>query len=76
MQYAAAYNLRLFCLTSPVSFSCGSLVPWAFREDGHTLIKAVPRRSVYRRGTFVMCSGNCSTGHYRFPGKVPRKLPS
>ncbi len=27
-------HLRLFCLTSPVSFSCGNLVPWAFKEDG------------------------------------------
>ncbi len=25
-----AAALRLFCLTSPVSFSCGNLVPWAF----------------------------------------------
>ncbi|MBQ8137542.1 MAG: hypothetical protein IJ174_08930 [Clostridia bacterium] len=27
-------NLNLFCLTSPVSFSCGNLVPWAFKENG------------------------------------------
>ena len=27
-------GLRLFCLTSPVSFSCGNLVPWAFKENG------------------------------------------
>ena len=27
-------GLRLFCLTSPASFSCGNLVPWAFKEDG------------------------------------------
>ena len=30
----AGRGLRLFCLTSPVSFSCGNLVPWAFKEDG------------------------------------------
>ena len=30
----ARRGLRLFCLTSPASFSCGNLVPWAFKEDG------------------------------------------
>ena len=30
----AGRGLRVFCLTSPASFSCGNLVPWAFREDG------------------------------------------
>ena len=30
----AGRGLRLFCLTSPGSFSCGNLVPWAFKEDG------------------------------------------
>ena len=30
----AGRGLRLFCLTSPASFSCGNLVPWAFKEDG------------------------------------------
>ena len=30
----AGRGLRLFCLTSPVSFSCGNLVPWAFKENG------------------------------------------
>ena len=27
-------DLNLFCLTSPKSFSCGNLVPWAFKADG------------------------------------------
>ena len=27
-------GLRLFCLTSPASFSCANLVPWAFKEEG------------------------------------------
>ena len=31
-------HLRLFCLTSPVSFSCGNLVPWAFKEDGQVTL--------------------------------------
>ena len=30
----AGRGLRLFCLTSPASFSCGNLIPWAFKEDG------------------------------------------
>ena len=30
----AGRGLNLFCLTSPVSFSCGNLVPWAFKADG------------------------------------------
>lgn len=35
-------HLHLFCLTSPYSFSCGNLVPWAFKEDGQvTLIGRV-----------------------------------
>ena len=27
-------DLNVFCVTSPMSFSCGNLVPWAFKEDG------------------------------------------
>ena len=27
-------GLQLYCLTSPLSFSCGNLVPWAFKENG------------------------------------------
>jgi hypothetical protein len=27
-------GLNLFCLTSPQSFSCGNLVPWAFKANG------------------------------------------
>ena len=27
-------DLNLYCLISPNSFSCGNLVPWAFKEDG------------------------------------------
>ena len=30
----AGRGLRLFCLTSPFSFSCANLVPWAFKEEG------------------------------------------
>lgn len=30
----AGRGLNLCCLTSPVSFSCGNLVPWAFKADG------------------------------------------
>jgi len=31
-------NLNLYCLTSPHSFSCGNLVPWAFKEDGRVTL--------------------------------------
>lgn len=35
-------HLNLFCLTSPHAFSCGNLVPWAFKADGRvTLIGKV-----------------------------------
>ena len=30
----AGRGLNLYCLVSPSSFSCGNLVPWAFKEDG------------------------------------------
>jgi hypothetical protein len=30
----AGRGLNLYCLISPGSFSCGNLVPWAFKEDG------------------------------------------
>ena len=30
----AGRGLNLYCLTSPVSFSCGNLVPWAFKANG------------------------------------------
>ena len=30
----AGRGLNLYCLISPLSFSCGNLVPWAFKEDG------------------------------------------
>ena len=30
----AGRGLNLYCLISPSSFSCGNLVPWAFKEDG------------------------------------------
>ena len=30
----AGRGLKLYCLTSPLSFSCGNLVPWAFKENG------------------------------------------
>ena len=31
----AGRGLNLYCLISPVSFSCGNLVPWAFKMDGN-----------------------------------------
>ena len=31
-------NLNLYCLISPMSFSCGNLVPWAFKEDGRVTL--------------------------------------
>ena len=31
-------NLNLYCLISPSSFSCGNLVPWAFKEDGRVTL--------------------------------------
>ena len=31
-------DLNLYCLTSPVSFSCGNLVPWAFKADGRVTL--------------------------------------
>ena len=30
----AGKGLNLYCLTTKASFSCGNLVPWAFKEDG------------------------------------------
>ena len=30
----AGRGLNLYCLISPASFSCGNLVPWAFKADG------------------------------------------
>ena len=27
-------GLNLYCLVSPLSFSCANLVPWAFKENG------------------------------------------
>ena len=30
----AGRGLNLYCLTSPLSFSCGNLVPWAFKAEG------------------------------------------
>ena len=34
----AGRGLNLYCLTSPASFSCGNLVPWAFKEDGRVTL--------------------------------------
>ena len=31
----AGRGLNLYCLISPVSFSCGNLIPWAFKMDGN-----------------------------------------
>ena len=31
-------HLNLYCLISPVSFSCGNLVPWAFKADGRVCL--------------------------------------
>ena len=34
----AGLNLNLYCLSSPRSFSCGNLVPWAFKADGRVTL--------------------------------------
>lgn len=34
----AGRGLNLYCLISPSSFSCGNLVPWAFKEDGRVTL--------------------------------------
>lgn len=34
----AGRGLNLYCLTSPSSFSCGNLVPWAFKADGRVTL--------------------------------------
>ena len=31
-------DLELYCLISPSSFSCGNLVPWAFKADGRVTL--------------------------------------
>lgn len=31
-------HLNLYCLISPTSFSCGNLVPWAFKADGRVTL--------------------------------------
>lgn len=31
-------DLELYCLISPESFSCGNLVPWAFKADGRVTL--------------------------------------
>ena len=31
-------HLNLYCLISPGSFSCGNLVPWAFKADGRVML--------------------------------------
>lgn len=31
-------GLKLYCVTAPASFSCGNLVPWAFKADGRTIL--------------------------------------
>ena len=31
-------HLNLYCLISPLSFSCGNLVPWAFKADGRVTL--------------------------------------
>ena len=31
-------HLNLFCLISPQSFSCGNLLPWAFKADGRVTL--------------------------------------
>ncbi len=31
-------HLNLYCLASPQSFSCGNLVPWAFKADGRVTL--------------------------------------
>jgi hypothetical protein len=34
----AGRGLNVYCLTSPSSFSCGNLVPWAFKADGRVTL--------------------------------------
>ena len=34
----AGRGLNLYCLTSPASFSCGNLLPWAFKENGNVTL--------------------------------------
>ena len=34
----AGRGLNLYCLISPASFSCGNLVPWAFKENGNVTL--------------------------------------
>ena len=31
-------GLHVYCLTSPYSFSCGNLVPWALKADGRVIL--------------------------------------
>ena len=31
-------GLHVYCLTSPYSFSCGNLVPWALKTDGRVIL--------------------------------------
>ena len=47
-------GLNLYCLSSPLAFSCGNLVPWAFKADGRvTLLGRVSGGG--------SCSVNCLT---------------
>ncbi len=38
----AGRDLNLYCLISPVSFSCGNLVPWVFKTDGSVTLLGKP----------------------------------
>ena len=37
-EYDSLSGLNLFCLISPSAFSCGNLLPWAFKEDGRVTL--------------------------------------
>jgi C-terminal processing protease CtpA/Prc len=54
----AGRGLNLYCLTSPVSFSCGNLVPWAFKMDGN--VKLLGSKS--RGGSCVVFSMTTAWG--------------
>ena len=59
-------GLKLYCLTSPVSFSCGNLVPCLFKESGKVVLlgqtsgggACVVHTSVAADGTIFCYSGN------------------
>lgn len=59
-------HLNLYCLISSQSFSCGNLVPWAFKEDGRVTLlgktsgggSCVVRQMATAWGSTYQISGN------------------